>query len=82
MGILLYILFFAVPAVGAHVAFRQIDGLQNALQCLILQGGEMQLVADGLAQLLTPLGGSVHVFIQMVEALFALQLQDGSPGNE
>ena len=42
----------------------------------------MQLIADGLAQLFAPLGGAVHIFVQVVKALFPLQLQDGGSGDQ
>ena len=42
----------------------------------------MQLFADGLPELSAPLGGAVHVLVQVLEALFPFQLQNGGAGNE
>ena len=42
----------------------------------------MELFTDGLPHLFAPLGGGVAVLLQMVEALFALQLQDNAAGQQ
>ena len=56
-------LFLAVPAVGAHLVPVQADGLQQAVQGLVPQGGEAELLADGLEHALAALAGAVGVLL-------------------
>ena len=73
-------LLFARPAIGADLIAVQADGFQHAVQALIAQRVEAELLADALKQALAALRRAVGIFFHVVLAFVALQLLDDAAG--